>query len=86
MAQIGSGTALKQLPVRITTVINNRMHDGGLARSPLMITITQYGARIAPLFIWVCTLITMASYRQPSLATSATNIFPHLRLDAAATE
>ena len=86
MTQIGAGTALRQPPVRITTVINNHMHDSGPVHSSVIITIVLYGARIAHLFIRVCALITMASYHRPSLTTSATNIFLHLCLDAGATK
>ena len=42
-------------------MINNRMHDSGPVRSPVIFIIAQYRARIAHLFIRVCTLITMAS-------------------------
>ena len=86
MTQIWAGSALRQLPVRITTVINNRMHDSRPTRSPVIITIALYAAHIAHLFIRVCALITMASYHRPSLTTSATNIFPQLSLNAAATK
>ena len=67
-------------------MINNHMHDSRPTRSPMIITIALYGARIVHLFIRVCALIKRASYHRPLLATSATNIFPHVCLDAAATK
>ena len=57
MTQIRTGTVLKQPPVRITTVINNRMHDGGPTRSPVIFTIALYGARMAHISVRVCALI-----------------------------
>ena len=57
MTRIRAGTALRQLSVRITTVINNCIHDSIPARSPVIFTIALYGARIAHLFVRVCTLV-----------------------------
>ena len=86
ITHIGASTVLRQLPVRMTTVKNNRMHNRGPTCSPVIFAIALYGARIVHLFIQVCVLFTIVSHHRPSLATSATNILPHLRLDGAATK
>ena len=52
MTQIGAGTALKQLPVRITTVINNRVHEQRTRMQPREIYHrTVRGTHSAPLHL-----------------------------------
>ena len=80
MTQIRADTALRQLPVRITTVINNRLHDSGPTRSPVIFTIAQYGTRIVHLFIPVCVLITMAYYHRTVRGTNSAPLYSGLRV------
>ena len=79
MTHIWAGTALRQPPVRITTVINNRMHNSGPTRSPVIFTIALYGARTTHLFIWVCALITMAYYHHTVWGTNSAPLCSGLR-------
>ena len=93
MTQIGAGTVPRQPPVRITTVINNRMHDSGPAHSPMINTITLYRTRMAHIFVQVCAWAyngvlpsIFACYRGPQYLLQMAEIFSHLCLDAAATK
>ena len=88
MTQIRAGTALKQPPVRITSVINNRMHESRPTRSPVIFTIALYGTRIVHIFVRVCALVQngilpsiFARHHGHQYLPWSAEIFSHLRLD-----
>ena len=93
MTEIGASTALRQPLVRITTMINNRMHDGRLTRSPVVISLALYGTCMTHIFVGVCTLVhngvlpsIFARHRGHQYLPWTAEIFSHLRLDAATTK
>ena len=63
--------------MKITTVKDNRMHNGRSTRSPVII----YRARMVHLFIWVCVLITMAFYHRTERGMNSTHLHSGLRID-----